>query len=345
MISSPDHAATLTGTFTHGALPASPYMCLRGTFQLFNDDKRTPDTTNLTYEFDMVGTDGSVLHFSGHKLVTPSVSGSPLRTWKATSTLYVTITQTNTNNSSSKTKIVGRGILNIDPSQFGSELATFTPSGTGLLPKVSTTTRFLTFFSKQVARVFFSPFSSLQWPAATASGFISKPSVDEVLTTESVDSVTSLMHYWAPVDNSKAKSIPLLFIPGAAVDHQIFAMPTIERNSIEYFTSAGYHVYCITHRVGKTEMARQGFTTYDARFDIHAALAGIRKHRQSSDKIYVVCHCAGSVAFSSGVLDGTIPASWIAGVTASNVFFNPIFAKVNMLKARLPVSMAKTYYL
>ncbi len=61
-----DHPAMLTGTFTSGALPGSPFMVLRGDFSLFNKDPRTPDTTNLSYDFDMISTKGEEVHFHGY---------------------------------------------------------------------------------------------------------------------------------------------------------------------------------------------------------------------------------------------------------------------------------------
>jgi len=41
----------------------------------------------------------------------------------------------------------------------------------------------------------------------------------------------------------------------------------------------------------------------------------------------------GSVAFSAGLLDGTIPADWILGITCSQVFMNPVWNTFNMIKA------------
>ena len=95
--------------------------------------------------------------------------------------------------------------------------------------------------------------------------------------------------------------------------------------------------------MGKTPNANKDFTTFDARLDILAALRQIHKLRHSEDPIYVVAHCAGSVALSAGLLDGTIPTHWLCGLTASQVFFNPIFGTVNRLKASLPVSMTWVY--
>src|SRR5271170_7780341 len=54
LISKDNHAAMLTGTFSCGALSKDPFMVLRGDFQLFSRDPRTPDTDNLVYNFDMI---------------------------------------------------------------------------------------------------------------------------------------------------------------------------------------------------------------------------------------------------------------------------------------------------
>jgi len=54
LINKDNHAAMLTGTFSCGALSKDPFMVLRGNFQLFSRDPRTPDTDNLVYNFDML---------------------------------------------------------------------------------------------------------------------------------------------------------------------------------------------------------------------------------------------------------------------------------------------------
>jgi len=78
------------------------------------------------------------------------------------------------------------------------------------------------------------------------------------------------------------------------------------------------------HRVGKTMVAYQGYTTFDARLDIVAAMSQIRKLQGTQtnavpEKVYVAAHCVGSLALSCRLLDGTIRAKYIKGITASNV--------------------------
>ncbi|KAL6302977.1 hypothetical protein BKA93DRAFT_827054 [Sparassis latifolia] len=335
-----DHPAMLTGTFTCGALSKHPFMVLRGTFQLFSNDPRTPDTQNLVYNFDMLSVEGEVLHFNGYKVVNPSVAFSVWRTWKATSTLYVTITRPRDKS------VVARGVLRIAPLGFGSELTTFAATGSSLFSRLGATGQFLTYFTKQTANFLFAPLSMLQWPSVSPNGFIPKTPPAETTQVTAADGVRTTLHMWKPPATQDASTaqirndVPILFVPGAAVDQQIFAMPTLEVNAIEFFTRSGATCFCITHRVGRTPIAQNGWTTYDARLDVAAALEYIV---QRYPQVYVIAHCAGSIALSMGLLDGTIPAARIKGVTASNVFMNPNFARVNMVKASLPVPLTAIY--
>ena len=332
-----DHPAMLTGTFTCAGLPGSPFMVLRGSFNLFTSDSRTPDTTNLNYDFDMISTRGEIVHFNGYKVVDLSLAFQPWQTWKATSTLYVTL--------SKKDVVIGRGRLNIQPRDFVSELKTFSPIGVDMLSKVFSTSKFLTFFTKQVAAKFFGSLGQEQWPTTSSKGYkINKQPPHDTIKIMSLDGVTSTLQHWLPTrDPPSGVRLTVLFIPGASVDHQIFALPTIDVNAVEYFQGKGFEVFCVTHRVGKTPNAMQGYTTFDARWDVRAAFEEIHKIQGSANPVYVVAHCAGSVALASGLLDGTIPASWIQGLTASQVFFNPLFGTVNKLKASLPIPMTKVY--
>ncbi|KAF8242796.1 FAD/NAD(P)-binding domain-containing protein [Wilcoxina mikolae CBS 423.85] len=339
LVTRSDHASIATGTFTCSALSKDPFMVLRGEVQFFSQDLSTPDTKNLMYKFDIVGTDGQLFHFNGYKIIDSNMAFSPSKTWKATTTLYVTITRPDKS-------VVGRGILHISVKNFGDELKGFGANGApGTLIRLGSIKRFLSFFSLQTAGYFFSPLRALRYPtpaaAATTSGLLPKVSPTSVITLTAQDQVQSTLHCWTPLQHNPDLP-PILFVPGASVDERIFALPTIETNAIEFFLGKGYRLYVITHRVGKSEAAKKGYTTYDARLDIKAAMEYVR-NKANQEKMYCIVHCAGSVAFSMGLLDGTIPASWVKGMTASQVFFNPKFATVNMLKARSPVRLPSVY--
>lgn len=311
-------------------------MVLRGGLQLFDQDFRSPDTTNLTYEFDMVSTSGEVIHFNGYKTVNSSAAFSPWAVWKAASTIYVTLTDCNGGR-------VARGMLHTTPAAFGAEALTLTSTGQSLFARIKSKGQFLSFIAKQIAKSFLGPLNPLQWPSTSYSGYIvDKMPPAQTLQITASDGVHSTLRMWTPVTGQQPAKVRVFFVPGVAVDHQIFALPTIRRNAVEYFTGAGHEVFAITPRTGKTILAEKGYTTFDARLDLKAGLEEIRR-LQNSDKIYVVAHGEGSMALSMALLDGTIPASWIAGITASNVFAHPKFATANMLKAKLPVSIPKIY--
>lgn len=324
----------LTGTFTCGAMPGRSYMVRRGRFQLFNYFSRAADTKNLTYDFDMVSACGDKLHFHGYKVVDPSVAFSVGETWKATTTLYVVITKPD------KT-VYARGKLHIKASDFLSELKTILPTGRSRFQKLQSGLSFLKYFTSETAGLFFAPFSQLRYPSPVMRGYgYKKKPADRKWKIWAKDDVPSWMHVWNPTKpHPEGRMRKILFIPGAAVDHQIFALPSIKENAIEYFTRKGFQCYTVTHRVGLTEVAHKGWTTYDARLDIYAALKEIRRLQDTSEPVYVVAHCAGSMALAMGLLDATIPKEWISGISASNVFMNPIPGKVNDFKARLPIAI------
>ncbi|KAM0154579.1 hypothetical protein ACHAPG_006429 [Botrytis cinerea] len=332
-----DHSAMLTGTFVCASLPGSPFMVQRGDFQLFNVDHQAPGTRNLTYDFDMTSTDGKQLHFHGFKIVDSSVALGPLKFWTAASTLYVTITEKD-----AEKTVLGRGMMHIQPKDFLSQIFTLQSFGRNFWSRLQSTTSFMTFFARQSANLFFAPFTYLQYPSVTYTGYINDTPPDDTIQIVASDNVKTLLHVWEP-RNPNIETKNLFFIPGASVDHQIFALPTIEVNAINYFTRAGYRCFVVVHRICQLIVAENNWTTFDARLDIKASLQWIRKE-YGHDPIYTIAHCMGSVAFSSGLLDGTIPANWILGVTCSQVFMNPIWATLNLAKALAgPIPFDKLY--
>ncbi|XMA12769.1 hypothetical protein WAI453_005560 [Rhynchosporium graminicola] len=332
-----DHRAMLTGTFTCAGLPGSPFMVQRGSFHLFSVDQEAPGTRNLTYDFDMTSTDGRAFHFHGQKIVDSSVALGPWRFWKATSTLYVTISE-----SYGRKQVLGRGMMHIKPSDFLSEIFTLKSSGKSLFAKMHSTMSFMGFFARQSMGLFLAPFTWQQYPSVTYTGYINDTSPEHTIQIVASDGVRSLLHVWEP-RNPNLKPINLFMIPGASVDQQIFSLPTIEVNAVNYFTRAGYRVFVSVHRICQLMVAENDWTTYDARLDIRACFEWIRKEHGHAP-IYTISHCMGAVAYSSGLLDGTIPAKWVKGISSSQVLMNPIWSTLNMAKVLAgPIPFDKLY--
>lgn len=376
VVSDVRHRAMLTGTFVCPTLPGSPFMVKRGQFNLFILDHKAPGTRNLTYDFDMTGVNGELLHFHGYKVVDSSVALAPWQFWQSTSTLYVTISKrehtgpidhAEDEDAWRQLPVLARGIMHIQPRDFLSEVLTMTPTGSSIFGKIQSATSFLTFFTRKSLSLFLGPLTSLQYPSASYRGYINNTLPDQSFDIWSTDKVCTKMHMWnATSPPSHGRPVQDLFlIPGASVDHQIFALPTIPYNAVNYFSRAGYRVFVTVTRIGQTMIAENNWTTFDARLDIKACLQYIRKlntqayahrHRLTAEdmvkirweppKTYCVAHCMGSVAFSSGLLDGTIPSSWIKGISCSQVFMNPIWNTMNMIKATAgPIKLDKMYSL
>lgn len=333
-----DHRAMLTGTFTCAVLPGSPFMVKRGDFHLFSVDQQAPGTKNLTYDFDMTSTNGGKYHFHGFKVVDSSVALAPWRFWKAASTLYVTVTEVYSGD------VLGRGMMHIKPSDFLQEIFTMKPSGINLWAKVQSTMSFMNYFARQSASLFLAPLTWQQYPLVNYTGYINETTPDQTIKIIASDNVQTLLQVWEP-RNPSIETKNLFMIPGAAVDHQIFSLPTIEVNAVNYFTRAGYRVFVTVHRICMLRVAEDKWTTYDSRHDFKACYQWIRKE-YGDEPIYTIAHCMGAVAFSSGLLDGTIPAHWIKGICCSQVFMNPIWSTLNMAKVIAgPVPMDKLYNL
>jgi hypothetical protein len=321
-----DSASIATGTFSCGALSQHPLMVRDGQVQFFTDDDQVSDGTNLVYKLTLLSTKGEMYLLNGYKTIDSDMAFSVSQTWKATTTLYTTITRLDGS-------LVGRGILHISWRNFVDEIESFGPTDTiSSIRKFKGPLKFLNFFAQNVARYFFRPLQPLQYPDTLSSGYLPKPAPTIVVDLIAEDGVKTNIRVWEPIDGVERRNMAILFIPGASVDHQIFALPTIRTNTIDYFTALGYTCYVPTLRFGILPVAEQGYTAYDARLDVKAAMEFVRKHEHDR-KFYVVCHCLGSVATGIALLTGTVQADWISGMTCSQVFTNLRFGHINALKA------------
>ncbi|KAL7815959.1 FAD/NAD(P)-binding domain-containing protein [Trichoderma aethiopicum] len=366
----------LTGTFVCPSIEGSPFMILRGELGLFKKSQKVTGSSRLTYTCDMTGVNGRQLRFRGYKVVNASVSLNPLQLWRSTTTLYVIITEKVVHDHdgqytsqdpdvlndditdyyedipiSASEKLVARGILHLRPMDFVSEMMTLTSAGSSLLDRAMNMTKFMSFFTSKSMAHFLTPLNSLEYPEQGFVPYMNYTPPSQSYAIVAIDGVETELHMWEPSPSAVAtdsRGSPvrienLFMIPGASVDHQIFALPTIPFNAVNYFTRAGYRVFVTVHRICQLRSTRkQMWTTYDSRLDIKSCLEKIRSI-YGSGKIYTISHCMGSVSFACGLLDGTIPSDWILGITCSQVFMNPIWNTFNMIKATSPVAMDRIH--
>ncbi|KAF2126321.1 FAD/NAD(P)-binding domain-containing protein [Dothidotthia symphoricarpi CBS 119687] len=315
-----------TGTLSCGALSQDPLLITRGLVRFFTADAGVSDAVNLIYDLDLLSTLGKAYSFQGYKRIDSSIAFSATKTWIATTTLYTTITQDKA--------IVARGILRVTPQALINELQTLRcDHDVNIAQRVYTKVRFLRFFASNIASYVLSPFRPLQYPTSRAdkTGHFMKANSFETWITAS-DGVQFRIKMWEPLPDAGLKKTPIVLIPGASVDDQIFSLPTIPMNTIDYFTVRGYRCYVPVLRFGIGHEAKNGWTVFDARLDVKAALQYVRK-QENDRKVYAIVHCLGSIATATALLHGDVEASWFCGLTCSQVFTDLIYSKDNNFKA------------
>ncbi|KAG9760738.1 hypothetical protein KCU73_g2733, partial [Aureobasidium melanogenum] len=331
----------LFGTVGCRALSPQSLNIKEGCFRLFEADPSEPNLMTMTYDFVAVSFRGQKFVITCRKYFDPSIAFSVAELWKAATTLFVAVKLEDGSP-------LAPGKVNISLSGFISQLQSMTVSGGSALKEYKIFTRFLYFFTRKLLKVFFAPLAPLQYPEDTDAvcGGTVDCKTDPTLLKKIVasDGIQSTLRMWTPSHNrlSRLPIKDVLFIPGAAVTYQIFASPWVAENAIERFVRQGYRCWCLTTRFGKegVDDTKAGWTAYDARLDIAAALLEIETwHHQSQSKThtppYVIAHCVGSLALASALLDGTVLNTSIAGITASQIFLHPTLKPLNHWKARL----------
>ncbi|KAF2848065.1 FAD/NAD(P)-binding domain-containing protein [Plenodomus tracheiphilus IPT5] len=317
----------VTGSMTCGAISRDPLLITRGLVKFFTVDPDVSDAVNLVYDFDLLGTTGEVYHFHGYKRIDPSITLALLKTWRATTTLYTTIT-------SSDGSTAAQGLLNLSLRGFTDEILSFrsTPKVT-IKKHIFEQMAFMKFFAQNLARYEFSLFRPLLFNSKMGTiNLYENPKPRHTWVTAE-DGVRFPLKIWDPLPHVVPKLTPIVLIPGAAVNEQIFSLPTIPTNTIDYFTSRGYRCYIPILRFGIPEEAKKGWTVFDARIDVKAALQYIRD-QEKGRKIYAIVHCLGSIAMASALLAGDADVTWLCGMTSSQVFTDLIYSRDNEYKAR-----------
>jgi hypothetical protein len=153
VINNTDHTSMVTGTFSCGALSQDPFMALHGRCKFFSEDPCTPGTKNISYDIDIVRTDGDVFHFNGYSVIDDSIAIALWQTWRATLMLYITLTHLKDN------WIMGCGVMHV--ADLRNEIASFSATGSALSARVGATQQLLAYYTKQIAMFFFVPLSDL----------------------------------------------------------------------------------------------------------------------------------------------------------------------------------------
>lgn len=318
----------VTGTLSLSALSQDPLLITRGYVDFFVADEDVSDAVNLVYNLELLSTNGNKYVLYGFKTIDSRIVLSPVRTWIATTTLYTTIFQEDGTQ-------VAKGILSLSLHDFVSELLSMRCSpSTGYVQRFCAKIRFLSFFSRNILSYVLSPLRPLQYDERTHLSLEDREKSRPIETLlQSSDGVEFQMKRWEPLPHVTPMKTPIVLIPGASVDDRVFSLPTIPINTIDYLTAQGYRCYVPVLRFGIADEAKKGWTVFDARLDVKAALEYVRV-REDNQKIYAIVHCLGSIATATALLNGDLEASWLCGMTCSQVFTDLIYSKDNNFKAR-----------
>jgi hypothetical protein len=337
----------LSGTVCCPHLSDDQLLITNGVFHLFEPDQERADLSAMEYRFDAIATNGERLSMVGRKLLGPSATLSIPKIWQATTTLFLDVAGTDGRN-------LGSGVLELSARNFINQMRTMATSSHDIYDQRAFLMHFFKTFASGLLKHFLSPFAPLQYPedqkaVKEACGSYDKVESKAVIKLKATDGVASTLRMWDPLPAHDANSEivhDILLVPGTAVSHWMYASPYINQNAIEYFTQEGYRCWIITPRFAKQQPHLDGkahsWTAYDGRLDIAAALAEIKRYNahRSTQHLppYVIAHCAGSLAFASALLSGTVHKSAISGLTVSQNFLHPVLQPLNEVKARTPLT-------
>lgn len=303
-------------------------MVARGRLDIFEEHQ---ENKVLVYDLQLESTERRLYYLKGIKTIDSTIFASISRTWKATTTVDVELSDVKFNK-------LGHGQLKISLRNFLQQMVTFRSKQGYNFATIGALALFLLTFAYHILTYFLRPFAKLNYPTVDKRSAEQKrlPSNCQKLTAS--DGVKTLLEAYDAdtthdgFDNDKP---PILFLPGVTgvgAEHQVFNLPYLDCSLVDYFTSKGHRCYVLTPRWGSTNAVAERSTVYDCRLDVAAAVDYIR--RAEEEKPYVVAHCQGSVALGMALLTGCVQAADLLGVAANSVFMNQVFGYWNGLKGR-----------
>ncbi|OQE08838.1 hypothetical protein PENVUL_c008G01117 [Penicillium vulpinum] len=334
-----------TGTVSCRALSAATLKIVDGTVDFFTPIEENAESLAISYKLKLLSVEGKQYHLKGHKLINSNLAFSVRKTWEATTTVNVNITRSDGIN-------IGAGALHISFPDFRKQIRTFRTTKDFQISLILALMVFLVTFMYHISLFFFRPFARMRFPQIPTKTTDSKQPPSKELPPKqppslscnftASDGVQVHLDIYDPVSIQKigdpvpkSNLPPVLLLPGVTgigAMHNLYALPFLRRNMVEYLTQRGHKCYALTPRWGCDPTVAQKSTVFDCRLDVAAAIAYVREEERQ--KLYVVAHCQGSVALCMGLLDGTIQSSHLLGITANSVFMNQVFGYWNSLKGR-----------
>jgi hypothetical protein len=306
---------------------------MNGEVRFFTPSERHAELKTMEYSLHLLSVEGRSYFLEGQKEIGSRLSFSFKTAWKATTTLNVKISHLGD-------AAVGIGILHISWSNFMRQVRTFQPTETLNLSRILAFITFLVYFTSQIMIFLLHPFAPMRFPQKPQklAARWKKREPSESFEVMAADGINSLLEMYEPSDTSlelrKTSDLPpVLFLPGitgVGTEFNLYALPFVRCNMLDYFTKRGHCCYVLTPRGNWKWDVAGNYTVFDSRLDVAAAIQNI--NMREARKPYVVAHCQGSVALAMGLLDGTIPSAHVLGVTANSVFMHQVFGYWNSVK-------------
>lgn len=304
-----------------------------GEVRFFTRSEEHAELKAMEYSLHLLSVEGKTFILDGQKDIDSRLSFSFKTVWKATTTLNVRISQPGDT-------AVGSGILHISWPNFITQVKTFQSIERLNFIRILAFITFLVYFTHQIIVFFFRPFAPKSFPRKPQELATKWKKIEPSKSFEvtAADGVSTLLEMYEPSDTilEMGKGLdlpPVLFLPGVTgvdTEFNLYALPFVRCNMLDYFTRRGHSCYVLTQRGNwKWDVAGK-CTVFDSRLDVAAALQSV--NMREPRKPYVVAHCQGSVALAMGLLDGTIPRDHVLGVTANSVFMHQVFGYWNSVK-------------
>jgi cholesterol oxidase len=296
MLRSPKHRAHVHGFVNAPQLSPAPIRVTNGTFELLTEDPDDPRARRMTYRMPLTTEAGEHLCLHGFKHVRDD---KRLELWADTTTLYFTV-HSGVDNS---TPPIGRGILEIRPADFATQLRTFKIINAGnLVRRLKAAADFGRFFAGALYDTYggvFARRTALDPNAAPRTMRELRTEAPEMLFLTAPDGVAlRLLRY-------RGDGAPVLLIHGLGMSGRIFSTDLIDTNLVEYLEEAGFDVWVLDHRTSVDLAASEGDVTADqvATLDLPTAVAAVRA-ATSANEIDVVAQGFGALTLQMALVEG-----------------------------------------
>jgi pimeloyl-ACP methyl ester carboxylesterase len=317
----PAHGAAADGTvWVQGYTGPDGKPIIGGLFNLFTDAGWLY-RRNMQYSLPFHGQNGGHYILQGHKDVWDHGN---FDVWGSTTTLYTTLIDADHPSRPS----LATGVLKLSLPMFARQMTTMRITGPGnRLSRLGSLSAFGQFF----ATTLFDVFVRARLDARTRAGFAMSKG-DKVQTDQRHDLTVADQ---APVTLTRVKGGPkgpVLLVHGVAVSSQIFALPTVRQNFVQFLAGQGYDVWLLDWRGSIIHPLRQFTLDEAARLDLPAAVRKIQSVTKASS-LQAVAHCAGSIVLFMAMSKGLLPS--VRCVVASQVALHHNVAPAAAFKARV----------